>query len=162
MPRTANVTLAGKEYVIGELSSRLNAEWRANLAGPFADLAALLTGWQDIEINIGGVGALIQRIQTLFLGSADLLVGLLFDYSVELAADRERIQDASYDSEIMQAFLEVLTLAYPFGSLMQKLAPLLGSGSPKHRTGPSLRSPSGDGGTTSSTTKRKRHSSPAT
>jgi hypothetical protein len=47
--------------------------------------------------------------------------GLLYEYSPALCADKERIEAESYDSEIVQAFMEVLKLAFPFGSAVGKL-----------------------------------------
>ena len=50
--------------------------------------------------------------------AVDLMREKLFEYSPELAADRERIETEGYDSEIMAAFIEVLKLAFPFGQVI--------------------------------------------
>lgn len=147
MPRSAIVTLAGRDYTITELPSRKNAEWRAGLAGPFAELSDLLGNWRDTPFTGDGISALIKTLSGLFLGSADRLVALLFAYSAELERDRERIQEEAYDSEIMEALIEVFKLAYPFASMAQRLGGLMTG--PAKPTSPSSPVPAGDSGTTS-------------
>jgi len=131
--RSASLTLGGREYHISELPSRKNAEWRKRLAGPFGELAGLLESSGDTELTPANIGAILRSISGIFLQSADTLVELLFAYSPELAKDRKHIQENAYDSEIMDAFIEVLKLAYPFGALIERLG-RLASGSATART----------------------------
>ena len=80
----------------------------------------------------------------MLVTAPDLLIDLLFAYSTELAAEREDILDAAYDSELITAFTGVLSMAYPFGSLASLAR--LASGSmkpPSTATSMSLPSPNG-------------------
>jgi hypothetical protein len=125
MPKSITVTLGEREYVIAEAKTRQNAAWRAKFAEPFADLSAVMGGDLNSAVTM-------QQLVTLISGkvvqSVDIIKGLLYDYAPALAADKERIESECYDSEIVAAFVEVLKLAYPFGSLIQKIATAVSKG----------------------------------
>ena len=119
MPKTITVTLGGQSYVIEALPIKASKAWRARLAGPFGQLAATLEHAGEISLTDGGdLAHLIQIVTDTLLGSIDLLQELLFAYAPALAADRARIEAESYDEEAMQALIEVLKLAYPFGAVL--------------------------------------------
>lgn len=130
--RTVEVTLAGKTYTITELPSRKNAAWRKKLEKPFRELAKMLESAPETDIsNLADIAGLVRSLSSMLVDSVDVIVELLFDYSPELRADRKRIEEEAYDSEILAAFTAVLSLAFPFGSLASKLQGLamLGSAS---------------------------------
>jgi hypothetical protein len=62
----------------------------------------------------------VRSVSGLLLTSIDTVKDLLASYAPSLP-----LEDA-YDSEIMDAFTEVLGLAYPFGSLLKKVRGLSG------------------------------------
>lgn len=124
MPKTAKIRLNEVEYTITERRSRENAAWRARLEEPFKELADLLETAPDVEItNMQSLASLVRSVSGMLLHSIDTVKALLVDYAPELA----NVMDDAYDSEILDAFTEVLSLAYPFGSLIKRLADL-GSG----------------------------------
>jgi hypothetical protein len=122
MPNSVTVTLAERQYVIKELPSRKNMAWRQALQAPFGDLVDALASAPGIEVdNTAGMTQLTDLVRTLtsrVFGSIDLMRDMLFNYSPALAADRERIEDEGFDSEVVSAFTEVLKLAFPFGSMI--------------------------------------------
>lgn len=126
MPKQITVELAGREYTIIERPARKNAEWRERLNNEFSELAALLVNAPNIEIDTKAgmelLGNLVQGFLRHVGGSVDTLRGLLIEYSPALVADRSHIEESGYDSEILAAFVEVLKLAYPFGSLVDLAA----------------------------------------
>lgn len=138
MPRTVTVTLAGTDYQITELRSRANAAWREQLREPFGALVDRLEGAGETNVTSArDVVGLVRETAGTLLQAPDLLGGLLFAYSPELARDRERIIEEAYDSEILSAFVEVLKLAFPFGGIVQRLAGLAAIGQKPPMTMPS-------------------------
>lgn len=127
MPRTVTITLAGVNYTVTELRARDNAAWRKRLDEHFHDLSAVLSEWTKLEINVDTVGRLVNLAREKLLGSADIIADLVCSYSPQLAENKEQILSATYDSELMAAFVEVLKLAFPFGPLVASLAKLLPS-----------------------------------
>lgn len=118
MPKTVTVELGGQEYEIQALPIRQSQAWRGRLEGPFSELSAALEGAGSIELSSGAdIARLVRTLSGTLIGSMDMLLDLLFDYSPKLAADRERIETEAYDDEALQAFAEVLKLAYPFGTI---------------------------------------------
>ena len=116
MPKQVTVTLDGKPHTITEKRSRDNAAWRAKLEVPFQDLAGLLESAPGTDLTDGqSLATLVRSVSGMLLGSIEIVTGLLADYAPELP-----LADA-YDSEILEAFTEVLGLAYPFGALLGKL-----------------------------------------
>ena len=119
MPKSVTVTLDGKPYTITEKRSRDNAAWRKQLEGPFQELAGLLESAPGADLTDGqSLATLVRSVSGMLLGSIDTVTGLLAEYDPSLPLD-----DA-YDSEILEAFTEVLGLAYPFGSLLARVRQL--------------------------------------
>jgi len=119
MPKTITVTLGGQSYSIEALPIAQSKAWRAQLAGPFGQLAATLAHAGEIDLTSGGdLADLIRVVSDTLIGSIDLLQELLFAYAPTLRADRGRIEAESYDDEAMNALIEVLKLAYPFGAVL--------------------------------------------
>jgi hypothetical protein len=137
--RTAIVTLGGVEYTIEEAKSRRNSAWRASLQAEFGPLFDVLLGSQTIQLE--STDDLLKVVSTLapsILASVDKISTLVFGYSPALALDRERIAEEAYDGEVVDAFLAVLGLAYPFGGLLSRLGTLTGGTGPvAPPTGPS-------------------------
>ena len=116
MPKTVTVTLDGKEHTITELRPKENAAWRAKLREPFAELVNLLERGPDAEItDLESLANVVRSVSGLLFESIDTLTALLADYAPALP-----LEDA-YESEQLEAFTEVLSLAFPFGSLANKM-----------------------------------------
>ena len=116
MPKQITVILDDREYTITEKRSKANAEWRKELGGPFAQLVDLLEMGPNVELtDMASLANLVRSVSDLLLNSVDMITDLVRSYAPDLPLD-----DA-YDSEIMDAFTEVLSLAYPFGSLLTKI-----------------------------------------
>lgn len=124
--RTVTVTLGGQQYTIAELQSRPNSEWRKRLDKEFGEVAKLLSTGSKLELSTDAIAGLLDFVRSTLLGSIDTITELLFAYAPALAADKPRILGESYDSEITDAFIEVLKLAYPFGPLITGLARQIG------------------------------------
>jgi hypothetical protein len=149
--RKATVILGGQEYGVNELPVRPNARWRARLQkelGGIVDLVENVTNSQTDQITAKGLAGLARGISDKLFGSVDLITELLFEYSPELTKDRKRIEETSFESEIIDAFLQVLGLAFPFGAWVSRLASL---GLKAGQTSPSSPSQPGESGTMSST-----------
>jgi hypothetical protein len=115
MPKSTTIVLAEQEYTVTELPSRKNAEWRVQVDVALGDVSSLL----GQGVRLTNLQEAVDGARALLLGGAGTILGLIFDYAPEVEADRERIEAEVYDSEVVAAFLEVATLAYPFGSLLR-------------------------------------------
>lgn len=115
------VTLGGETYTIVPLPIKQSHAWRDRLAVPFNQLTLALEGAADIEIKLSSaddIVALVRSLAGTLIGSIDTVLDLLFAYSPVLAEDRERIENEAYDTEAIDAFIEVVKLAYPLGRLV--------------------------------------------
>lgn len=127
MPKTVKVTLGGTEYAIEELKAKANAAWRKRLGEQLQGVAELMDS--DIS-DADTLRALAGLVMNRIMPAVDTMRDMLLDYCPAIRADRKRIEEEAYDSEIMDAFVKVLALAYPFGSVIQRLGSLSGRGSP--------------------------------
>jgi len=117
--RSVVVTLGGKPYEVRALSIRAAREWREKFQQPFQAMAAALGGMESIELTSGkSIADLLNVLQETLLRSPDTILEMLYAYSPEVMADKERIEREAFDDEVIAALVEVLKLAYPFGSLL--------------------------------------------
>lgn len=124
--RHATLTLGGQEYTINELPTKRNEAWRKEVMAQLTGVADLIQGAPATTMDASGIGGILRAVSETVVGSVSILTGLLFAYSPELAADRERIEAECYDSELMDALVVVLGLAFPFGSVIGRLMALSG------------------------------------
>jgi len=127
--QTITVKLAGKDYQVQPLKVRQAKAFRQKIGAQLSGLTDLIAGAlrPSAGVTVAGdlteiaelIGTLGQTLSARLIGSTDLIADLLFEYSPELAADRERIEAEAYDEELLSVFLEVLKLLYPFGNLAQ-------------------------------------------
>lgn len=114
--KSVTVTLDGVEYEIREKRHRANAAWRAELEQPIKQLLDIVSAAQGTEItDVPGLIAAFDAVSGTLLKSTDLLCDLLVSYDPAL---KDAVENG-YDSEILDAFKEVLGLAYPFGNLIR-------------------------------------------
>ncbi|MCB8988081.1 MAG: hypothetical protein H6661_10080 [Ardenticatenaceae bacterium] len=135
--KTADVVIGEKTYTIREAKRKANAKWRQRFQAEFTDVAALIEGLPKTDLTAEALGGLLHQIVAKVGGSVDTLAVLVFDYSPELAADQQTIEEEAYDSEIMAAFTAVLKLAYPFGAVLEALSGLVALGRTDRATLPS-------------------------
>jgi hypothetical protein len=110
------VTLDGQAHTVQELRSKANRAWRQRLEGEFQTLAQALSEAPTIDLADGqALAALVRSVSGQLLGSVEILTGLVADYAPGLP-----LEDA-YDSEVLEAFTAILGLAYPFGSMLDRL-----------------------------------------
>lgn len=124
--RTVKVVLDGQTVTVQELRRRENQAWRERLEGEFGELADALEGAGELELTGASMAGLVRAVAGKVVGSVDIIAGLLGAYAPEL----EGLMAEAYDSEIMEAFTQVLGLAYPFGALVERLRTFGGSTPP--------------------------------
>lgn len=153
--KQTTVTLAGKAYRIESLKFKQERAWRKKYDAPLGALIdaiskVRLMGEQEFEKpadlfrEIGA--ALLSHANELLkamLNSPDLLFDAICDYSPQVRADRDYIEEHAYQDEIAAAFLEVLKIAYPFGSLLGIVKSL---GSQEKQISPNSPDMNGDSG----------------
>ena len=89
---------------------------------PLEQVITALENAPQIELtDLRSVAQIAGTLKDTVLGAVDIVLSMLFAYSPELEADRERIENEAYDDEAFAAFFEVLKLAYPFGALVRNL-----------------------------------------
>lgn len=155
--KTIQVSVAGRDYTITPLPIKKNREWRKQFDAPIQDAANLLAevgGYADQEFvdasnMIGSIGKAVSgKLPTVInhlLGSADMIVEAVFDYSPAMKKDRKYIEENGYDEELVSCFLSILGLAFPFGQAIQGLLKL---GQEERPTEASSASPSSESETT--------------
>ena len=116
--KTIQITLGGQQYTVQELPLRKNAAWRQKLTTLISGVTDLVGATQIALNNTSDLIVVVNQVRDVLLAAPDQVAGLFFEYAPELAADRERIENEVYESELLSAFVEVLKLAYPFGQLL--------------------------------------------
>ena len=142
MARQVTVKLGDKEYTIDMLPIGQSKKWRESLSQPFTELTQALETASIVEINqFGDIAGLVRKLSGTLLGSVDKMLDLMFEYAPQLAQDRDYIELNAFDDEALEAFTEILKLAFPLGTLLAVV-----SGRTVSKTSPSLPSRNGASG----------------
>ncbi len=146
---TATIRLGERDYTIQERKRQAQAEWRKRFEDAFEavsdlivmmlrqvnrDVPGLANGEGDEIIDVtpeeeqtqiaeakGFLIKLLSQANSLVADVLDQALDLLVSYSPSLERDRDYILAEVYDSQIVDALVEVIKLAYPFGSLISQL-----------------------------------------
>ena len=109
------ITLGEREYTLTELPLRKASAFRKELRSIFSEIVDLLEGGPKTELSDGmAVANLIRSVSDTVLNSVDTAMDLVFTYSEDVAADREYVEDNAVGSQVVDAFLAVLLLSFPF------------------------------------------------
>lgn len=113
--QTEIIKLGDREYILAELPLRKARDFRENLRSIFTELTALLESAPGVELNDGkAVAMLIRSVSSQVLDSIDTATDLLCEYSQDIQADREYVEDHAVGSQVVDAFMVMLTLVFPF------------------------------------------------
>jgi hypothetical protein len=158
--KSTKVNLAGREYTIESLKFRAERAWRKKYDVPIASLIGAISNVKELSSKqfdkptdlLKEVGTVLlthaNDLMKALLDSPDIIFEAVCDYSPALAADKDFIEENAYQDEIATVFIEVLKIAYPFGSLLGIAQSLGNIGSQEKQTSQNLPLPSGESGKT--------------
>ncbi len=130
------IEIAGRTYDVSPLPIKANREWRKQFDAPLrtaVDFAAEIgtftaNEFEDSKTMIATIGKALSgrlsEVANILLGSADMIVEAVFQYSPAIAKDRKHIEENGFDEELVAAFMKLLALAFPFGRAIQGLMKL--------------------------------------
>jgi hypothetical protein len=121
---TISLTLGKTNYQISKLVSKRAREWRGKMRAPLDEILAIMGGMQEFEINsVQDLVILAREIQGTILSAPDTIIDLVFSYSPQLAAQRNQIEEETYDEQFFEAFIKLVKVAFPLDQLMRYLGP---------------------------------------
>lgn len=113
--RTETVTLGDREFELSELPLRKARQFRETLKEHFGVFITLFEGAPQTDIsNTKAVAGLMRVMSDTLLNSVDLAADLLYQYSPELQKQKEWIEDNATSSQVVDAFLAMMALSFPF------------------------------------------------
>lgn len=119
---TISISIAGRDYKVNSLTIRKSSEWRKQLGSSFEGLVDAMQSAPAVEVtNLASIGNIIESVKGALINSLDTVLDLVCAYAPEIHQDRARIEEEAYDQEIVEAFLRILSLAFPLGALKQML-----------------------------------------
>lgn len=137
--RQVTVTLANETYEIQELPTRLNEVWREDLEerlAPLVEAVKELAAAGDLDpAKALESSDEIERVIRIVLSSPVEIRDMVLAYSPELEGKRDHLLDNGFDSEFVEAFMQILGLAYPFGGLLTSLSNLSEAGRSRQENG---------------------------
>ena len=99
------VILGGKEFEIAPLVIRDARIWRAKVIKLIAPVPQLVSTTIDTPDDFS------KHLTEMLVSIPDQVIDVFFEYAKDL--DREEIEDIATDTEMAQAFLEVIKVAFP-------------------------------------------------
>jgi len=117
------VTLGGRDYEIEPLRYKKSQAWRRQLSEKIDGIANVFSTVIELEIDSAeDIALIVTEAKSVLLDSMEDVFDLLMEYSPDLKKDREFIEEQAYDQEIVDAFIEVVKLAFPFIEPLRKLS----------------------------------------
>lgn len=134
MGNTVDLKLGHKSYLVRELAIRPNRAWREK-AQPIMDfvnqaVSTLREDATDGEI----VKTLTSKLINLLVDRIDEIIDLVFAYSEQLEAERETIETTATETQMLEAFIQIMGVAYPIGFLAKKATEMYKVGSALQQT----------------------------
>ena len=105
-----SIILGGREYRVKPLVIRKSRQWRAKVVKIIGDLPKYMSITSDTPEKFG------EAINVLLLTVPDKVIDLVLDYSPELRADRNFIENNATDAEMSKAFNQIVEVAFPLAT----------------------------------------------
>jgi hypothetical protein len=116
---TVRVTLGEREYEIVPLPIKANRAWRRELGQPLQQLMGILAEADELKLDSpADLVRILEIAQASLLGAPDLIFEAVCRYCPAINHDRELIEEAAFEAELMDVFVEVLKIVFPFGRLL--------------------------------------------
>jgi len=120
------VTLGGRQYTLvpkrGRKHSRAIRRKLGNILGEVSGLGETIKALIDSgveKVNSDAVAALAPLLQRFLGPSFDDLLDIVYDYSDEIAADREWLEENATDEEFVRAIMVLIGFLFgPFAKAM--------------------------------------------
>jgi len=106
------VTLGGKLYAIRPLVIKDSREWRKKLVKTFAKLPGY------VNVTTDNPESFAAAMNGMMVELSDEVTDLFFGYAIDL--DREAIEATANDTELADAFQEVVKYAFPLSRSLTK------------------------------------------
>ncbi len=107
------VTLGGKEFPIRPLVIKESREWRKKLIKAFGMLPKYL------NMKTDNPEAFTEALDAMLGEMPDVVTDLFFSYAKDLP--REEIESIANDTELAEAFQEVMKYAFPLSQSLTKV-----------------------------------------
>jgi len=110
------IELCGKKYKVKERNIADSLEWRKKCGELMQSLVYIFKDELEGQgkTKTTNVEMIQKAMPVLFGEGLDKIVAMLFSYSDELTADREKILAEASSTEVIEAAMEVFNLSFPF------------------------------------------------
>jgi hypothetical protein len=118
------IVLAERTYTVKPLPIKPARAFREGLGAEFEKIVGSLKMDTSLLSDPQRLTELVGNLRGTIINSPDLALRIICDYSPEIAADKEYIEENGFDDEVITALVEVVKLLYPFGVLKSMMSGL--------------------------------------
>jgi len=120
------IILAGKMFEIKSLSPNKADKWREKVRQTLTDItnvgktdeSEVIQEGETPPVKVDNTTKIFEEVFNMATKAPEIIRELLFEYSPEINADRERLMEESNDEELTDAFIICARKSYPFGKLL--------------------------------------------
>lgn len=140
MPKSVTVMLGGTEFEVVELPARSNVAWRKLLQESVVGLVDRGVNLSETAVGEGtDTAQALDGVMSLVAQAPETAARMICEYSPAIDGAWPELAETVYESELIEAFMQVCKLAFPFGKLVELYKSLsASSGVIPRRTQPSL------------------------
>ena len=124
---TKEITIGYMVFQIKPLSIAATRQWREKYGQQLIDAFSIFSQAEKIELSdTGSVVNLMSSFGSFVLNMPDLVVDAVMEYVPAMQKEREVIEGIATYEEFGSILIDVLKVAYPFGSLASNVTRLAG------------------------------------
>ncbi len=123
------IHIAGEDRDVAELPRRKNAAWRERLQKELGPVMDFLETTESLDIqSVDQAVPILREALTGVNQGLDIALELIVNYMKADKPAADKIREDAFDSEILEALIQILSLAYPFGSVRPAMEQLIAIG----------------------------------
>lgn len=117
-PSTITAVLGGTTYEVHPLALRAERQWKQAAEQPVDALLGLLEANIGTQLNSAAdLVPMLREMKTTLLYATDTILDLCCAYSPAIAMDRERIEEEAFTPEVIDLFVQIVSVVFPLARL---------------------------------------------
>jgi len=118
------ITLGSREFILSEPSIKAGRAWREALNEQLEGVVGIVGALDTETDNTGALKDALPQIKNFLMESIDIVVDLVCAFDKSFEKEREFIEDNATATQVFDALMAMIKVAFPFGAAMDRITRL--------------------------------------